>query len=401
VTALFVLVAVRRVTRSSRFGLAYGVFCVLLCLMAFRSMRFVAHQVLFCAPFIGAGLARLPGFGTKRRAVGGFIGIAALASALWMMQLVPALGFGLGESRRGYPWASAEVIERGVEHPRIVASIEDSWLLMFAAPRSQLLIDGRVPFYGPEMIQRVARSFADPGLFAELLRKYDVNTVVIDHTRSDHIMATEYLSHRNEWALDFIEDGHSLFVRRDVSPELEPFEILAAGYRTGRVLDPGFSDAQVRSEVTRLGSQLNTGAIHAWHEGLELLRPLARDGDRAGIRKHHGPEEQARAREAYERLSVPARRYPGFTTVELYRAMAASSACDLGKAKDALGRALYSGQTRGTALVGLELSLRGGDERQRSSASAELRRLLSQPQTQGDPWVTAIAEDIDLRCPGP
>ncbi len=53
--AVLVLLAMRPVTRSGRFGLAYGVFCVVLSVMAFRSIRFVAHDLLFTAPFIAAG----------------------------------------------------------------------------------------------------------------------------------------------------------------------------------------------------------------------------------------------------------------------------------------------------------------------------------------------------------
>ena len=401
ITALFVLAAMRPVTRSSRFGLAYGVFCVMLSVMAFRSMRFVAHQLLFCAPFIAAGVSQLPGFSTMRRGVIGLVGVAALSSALWMTQMVPDLGFGLGESKREYPWASSDVIEEKVQHPRVVASIQDSWFLMFAAPSAKLLIDGRVPYYGPEMIQRVARSFTDPALFAEQLRAYDVNTVVIDNTRSDHVVATNFLSNLENWGLAFVEDGHSLFVRRDVSPELQPFEILGPGYRTGHLLDAGLDDRTVSSEVERIGSQLNTASIHAWHEGIELLRPLARDGDRAGIRKYRNADEQARARAAYERLSVAANSYPGFTAIELYRAMAALSACDTAEARDALGRAVYGGQTRGTSLVSLELSLRAGEATERSAAVAHTARLEAGRESRDDPWVAAIAQDIDVRCPAP
>jgi len=401
VSAVFVLAAMRPVTRGSRFGVAYGVLCVLLSVMAFRSMRFVAHQLLFCAPFIAAGLSQLPGLGRMRRSVVGLIGIAAASSVLWMMQMVPALGFGFGEPKREYPWASAELVEQTIEHPRIVASIQDSWFLMLAAPGAKLLIDGRVPYYGPEMIQRVSRSFTDPELFAQQLAEYDVNTVVIDHTRSDHIVATEYLSSRNDWALAFVEDGHSLFVRRDVSPGLRPFEIAGPGYRTGRLLDASLDDRQVSAEVARLGSQLNTTSIHAWHEGLELLRPLARDGDRAGIRMHRGPEERALARAAYEHLSVAANSYPGFTSIELYRAMAALSACDISEARAALGRAAYGGQTRGTSLAMLELSLRAGESGERSAAAAHAARLSARPESRDDPWVAAIADDIDVRCVAP
>ncbi|MBW2685768.1 MAG: hypothetical protein JRE19_07600 [Deltaproteobacteria bacterium] len=401
VCAVFVLAAMRPVTRESRFGVAYGVLCVLLSIMAFRSMRFVAHQLLFCAPFIAAGLSQLPGLAKMRRSVVGLIGVAAASSALWMMQMVPALGFGFGEPKREYPWASAEVVEQAVDHPRIVASIQDSWFLMFAAPGGKLLIDGRVPYYGPEMIRRVSQSFTDPGLFSQQLAEYDVNTVVIDHTRSDHIVATEYLSSRNDWALAFVEDGHSLFVRRDASPGLQPFEIAGPGYRTGRLLDAGLDDIAVSVEVARLGSQLNTASIHAWHEGLELLRPLARDGARAGIRKSRNDDEQARARAAYEQLSVAASSFPGFTSIELYRAMAALSACDISEAREALGRAVYGGQTRGTSLAALELSLRAGAPSERSAAAAHVARLSARPDSRDDPWVAAIVDDIDVHCPAP
>jgi hypothetical protein len=401
VTALFVLVAVRPVTRSSRFGLGYGVFCVLLSIMAFRSMRFVAHQLLFCAPFIAAGLSQLPGFRAMRRSALGLAAVAAAASVLWMLQMVPAFGFGFGESKQGYPWASADIIERDVEKPRILASIQDSWLLMFAVPSGQLLIDGRVPFYGPEMIQRVSGNFTDPELFAAELSEYDVNTVVIDNTRSDHVAATEHLIDREDWALAFVEDGHSLFVRRDASPGIKPFEIVGAGYRTGRVLDAGYPDSEVSAEIALLGAQLNTTAIHAWHQGLELLRPLARDGDRAGIRMHRGPDEQARAQAAYEHLSVAANAYPGFTAIELYRAMAALSACDVAEARQALGRSVYGGQTRATSLVGLEVSLRAGGASERAAAAARVEHLNANPGSPGDPWFAAIAGDIDVRCPAP
>ena len=399
VTALFVLVAMRPVVRGSRYGLAYGALCVVLSIMAFRSMRFVAHQILFCAPFIAAGLAQLPALGSLRRGWVGFAAAAALFGLLWTTQLVPALGFGFGEPKREYPWASAQVIERAVRSPRIVASLQDSWVLMFAAPSAKLLIDGRVPFYGPDMIRDVGRSFADPIRFARQLEAYDVNTVVIDHTRADHIRATNYLDAAGNWGLVFVEDGHSLFVRTDSVTQIDPFRVVGPGYRTGGLLDARFGDAEIREEAARLDAKPNTSVMQAWHQGIELLRPLARDGARAGVRKYSDEDEQRIARNAYERLSVAAQRFPGFTTIELYRSMAALAACDLPEAREALGRATYTGPTRATSLVGLELSLRGGNPEERTEAKAELGRLLDDPERRTDPWVRAIAADVAARCP--
>ncbi len=400
IAASLVVLTMRPVVRASRYGLSYGVLCVLLSLMAFRSMRFVAQQLLFCAPFVAAGLARTPLSSSMRRAVPVFVVLALVGSSFWMTRLVPRLGFGLGESKRAYPWASGQVVEEAVREPRILASIEDSWFLMFAVPSGKLLIDGRVPFFGPDMIRHVGRSFADETLLASLVEELDINTVLIDNTRSDHVPAAEYLNRRRDWVLGFVEDGHSLFVRGDAAGRLSPFEIIGPGYRTGRLLDSRVPDAAVRDEVERLGSQVNTRVVHAWHQGLETLRPLARDDGRAGLRMYRTAAEQARAREAYEHLSVAARRFPGFTTIELFRSMAALAACDVAEAREALGRAMYGGQSRATVLVSLELSLRAGTDSERSAALAELRRLRIHPESRDDPWVAAIAREVSLRCPG-
>ncbi|MDH3485783.1 MAG: tetratricopeptide repeat protein [Myxococcales bacterium] len=399
VTSLFVLIALRPVARAGRFGLGYAVFCVLLCLMAFRSTRFVAHQVLFTAPFIAAGLSSLPVVRDLQRSMVAVVGLAILLNIGWTSQLVPAFGFGLGEVRRDYPWAAAEVIERQIQGPRILATIQDSWMMMFAVPGGRFLVDGRVPFYGPEFIAQVTNSFATPVAFAEQLADLDVNTVVIDHTRADHIPATEVLTGSPIWKLAFVEDKHSLFVREDAAPALEPLRIVGPGYRAGRLLEPTQSESAVEQEISRLDAHSTGGPMHGWIRGLQKLRPLARDGDRAGIRKSTDPSEQARAREAYALLTEAANVYPGFTSIELFRAMAALSACDIDEAREALDRARLAGQTRGTVLVALELALRAGRDAGREAAIEHLTRLRAQPQTKNDPWVTALATETDVRCP--
>ncbi|MCZ6805311.1 MAG: tetratricopeptide repeat protein, partial [Deltaproteobacteria bacterium] len=379
VTSLLVLVALRPVARSGRLGLGYGVFCVLLCVMAFRSTRFVAHQVLFTAPFIAAGLSALPVVRDMRGRMVAVVALAILWNAGWTPQLVPAFGFGLGEARRDYPWGSAEVIDRGVKHARILATIQDSWMMMFAVPEGRFLVDGRVPFYGPAFIARISNSFAQPDAFAEQLTEFDVNTVVIDHTRADHIPATNFLSANPSWHLAFVEDGHSLFVRDNAAPSLEPLRIVGPGYRTGRLLEPGYSEAEVEAELSRLKARSNGSPIRGWLRGLQRLRPLARDGDRAGIRKSANVDEQGQARDAYALLTEAANVYPGFTSIELYRAMAALSACDIDEAREALGRATLAGETRGTALVGLELALRAGSDAEHEAVIEHLARLRAQP----------------------
>jgi hypothetical protein len=79
--------------------------------------------------------------------------------------------------------------------------------------------------------------------------------------------------------------------------------------------------------------------------------------------------------------------------------MAALSACDIDEAREALGRARLASETRSTALVALEVALRASEDAEREAAVERLERLRAQPQTENDPWVIAIAEAIEVRCP--
>ncbi len=399
VAAVLVVVAMRPVTGSSRFGLAYGVFCVVLSIMGFRSIRFVAHQLLFTAPFIAAGLAQLKPFRALSRSTPVWLGLA-LAWALWFSpRLEPFVPFGFGEPRLGHAFELAEVINEHVAEPRILATIQESWPLMFSVPNGRVLVDGRVPFYGPEFIRKVSNSFSDPVAFRELLETYDVNTVVLDHTRADQMAAIEYLWRSPEWMLAQVENRPSLFVRVGSAPSLVPLVLIGPGYRVGRLLDPDVSVAAIQAEADRVGHQQNSKAIQGWIRGLTSLRPLTRDGQRAGVRIYRSDDEREAARRAYRFLSEAAELYPGFTSIELYRAMAAIAACDEPQAREALGRAEYAGETRESALASVELALRMGPDSQRSAAKAHVQRLLARSGSASDPWVIAIGLDLDSRCP--
>jgi len=399
VAAILVLVAMRPVTGSSRFGLAYGVFCVVVTVMGFRSIRFVAHQLLFSAPFIAAGLAQFHLLRGLSRSMPILMG-SAVVLALWVApRLEPFVPFGFGEPRLGHAFALAEVIDEHVNEPRILAPIQESWPLMFAVPGARFLIDGRVPFYGPAFIQEVTNSFSDPAALRALLETYDVNTVVVDHTRADQRAAVEYLWHSPDWSLGQVQDRQSLFVRHGSAPSLVPLELIGPGYRVGRLLDPDVSDAAIETEAESVGHHQNSKAIQGWIRGLASLRPLARDGERAGIRIYRSEGEREAARQAYRSFSEAAEMYPGFTSIELYRAMAALAACDEVQAGEALGRAAYSGETRETSLVTIELALRMGDDPQRAKAKAHVEQLRVHPETGGDPWVVALGRDLDSRCP--
>jgi len=396
---VLVLASMRPVTRSGRFGLAYGVFCVVVSVMAFRSIRFIGHQLLFTAPFIAAGLAQMQWVRGARRAVAGVVGLSFVWAVLAAPRLEPFVPFGFGEPRLGHAFAAADVINEHVEAPRILAPIQDSWPLMFAVPGARFLVDGRVPFYGPEFIRKVANSFSEPSALSALIERHEVNTVVVDHTRAGQAAAVEYLWRSSEWSLGQVQDRQSLFVRDGSAPSLVPLRVIGPGYRVGGLLDPGVSDREIDEEARRVGHHQNSKAIQGWIQGLRHLRPLVRDGERAGVRMYRTGAEREAARRAYRSFSDAAQMYPGFTSIELYRAMAALAACDEAEAADALGWAAYSGETRGTSLVAVELGLRTGGESQRAAAVAHVVRLSEHQQSARDPWVAAISRSLDTRCP--
>ncbi|MGB5808936.1 MAG: hypothetical protein WBG86_00325 [Polyangiales bacterium] len=399
IISLLILPALRPVVRAGRFGAGYGVLCVLFCFMAFRSTRFVAHQVLLCAPFIAAGLSRAPVIGNMKRGVAVAVVVAAAACMMWTPRLIPDFGFGVGEAKREYPWKSAAQIEQEIANPRVLATIQDSWPMMFAAPRARFLVDGRVPFYGASFVAEVTQSFAQPRAFDRLLTEYDVNVVVIDHTRSDHVPATEFLTQSPTWKLAFVEEGHSLFVREDTLGGLQELRVVGAGFREGVILESQLETATLETELARVDPPDGQGALHGWLRSLEMLRPLVRDGHRAGLRMSIDDEERTRARTAYELLTEAADIYPGFPSIELYRGMAASSACDAENARGALDRATTGGVSREVVLARLEAALRGPDGPARTDALSHLTRLRADQSTNTDPWVLALGNELDVRCP--
>lgn len=398
--AVLILVALGPVARSGRFGLAYGVLCVALTLMAFRSIRFVVHQLLLVTPFIAAGI----GMRLKDRKLTSALFPAPVAAAAWAIswspQPSPPLGFGLGEPRTNYPWVSAEVIARGVDEPRILANARDAWMLTFATPGAKFLIDGRVHFFGPEFVRFVEDSFQDEDRFAQLLRHYPVNTVVVDHTIPKHFAATNYLTASSDWHLGQVEDRHSLFVTASELDRVQAYHVVDAGYRVGRLLEPEVSDAELQTELARLGEHPSTRAIRAWTEGLRLLRPLARDGSRAGFRKYQTAIEKQRARDAYRAFTEAAEVQPEFNAIELFRGLASLSACDLELAASALQNARRGSNNRAIALASMELALRGPENEDYHEALKGLRALRAL-HDQDEVWVNAILTDVEagVRCP--
>lgn len=190
-------------------------------------------------------------------------------------------------------------------------------------------------------------------------------------------------------------------MRDDSTGTLESLRVVAPGFREGRLLDREVSEAEIEAELDRLDPPGARGALHGWLRRLQALRPLTRDGARTEIRMSVTTKEREQTRRAYRLLTEAATVYPGFPSIERYRAMAASSACDTEAARSALARASVTGPSRETALAELELTLRGPDGSARDDSLSHLAKLRADPRTNNDPWVLAIAAETDAndRCP--
>ncbi len=398
--AVLTLFAVGPMTRSGRYGLAYSVLCIVLTLMAFRSLRFIAHQLLLATPFIAAGI----GLRLQARRIRAPLVLVpaaiALVGVLWAPGLAPFLGFGLGEPRTDYPWVAARVIDEQVPEPYILANARDGWMLAFAVPNAKLLIDGRAHFFGAKFLRFVEDSFETEASFAGLLRDYPTtNAVVVDHVIPKHFAAINYLRASPDWQLAQVEDRHSLFLRRPVLGG-RAFTVLDAGFRPGRVLDVDVSDEEIDTEVARIGRAPSTVAVLAWVQGLRDMRPLARDGGRAGFRMARDDNDSRSARAAYQSFTRAADVQPEFNAIELLRGMAASSLCDIELARTSFDVARSEGPHRPTALAEMELALRSPNDGERASAHSQLKTLEEHPSSRDDPWVKALVADVQagVRC---
>ncbi len=392
--SLLLLAAVRPLVRSGRAGTAGAVFCLLLTVMTFRSIRFTAHQLLLTSPFIAAGLASYIKRPFTNRARAGFVtalgGIILFAG--WMSpRLPPFAPFGFGMDEKRLPWSSYEFIESHMPNPRIFGGLPEAWVALFALPDAKVLIDGRVPFYGAEFTALASAALNDPRVFDALVSPTQIDAVIIDHVMSPSLPVVQALSASPQWSLVHIEDQHALYVRGR-GDAIPPLDHLAPSYDPARVLDPAVDPAAIEQELKRLGLHQNGDKYRKWVHGLLTLRPYARQGADAGLRLPVTRTEKGDFALAYALLSEAHERFRGMASIELWRAMAALGLCGFDEAREALSWARFTASERETALLGLEIDVREGNIER---AKKTVEEWTEDPDGAGDPWLLAIAADLE------
>jgi hypothetical protein len=375
----------------------------------FRSIRFLAEFMLLTSPLLGVGLTLL----SRRLRTTSFV-VSATALTLVLVIAIPAAAknlppgasFGARLSYAGTPRATGAMLERHGRSPRVFAAIQDSWFTMFAAPNSRFVLDGRVPFYGPDWVQRVIHAFGDQRRFDTLTRELDVNVVIASHAGAGERQLSSFIAPRAGWSLVMIEDLHATYVRDDVlDPKgaglYPPLRALQPSYALGWILEAGpVQQSRMREELARLAMADGTSAYRSWVLGALTLAPLKRGQGGDGFRWPRNVAEWQLYREGYSLIARTMEQVPDVPVVAALHAALAATFCDFHSAETSLAKALADGPSREPLLASQELALRRGhvDEVRRV---VEAARAL--PQGQRDPWLAELHAGLTQPpvCPRP
>jgi hypothetical protein len=399
--ALLVAVAWRGLPRNPS-GWFQRWAAVLLLLMAARSMRFISDFLVLTAPVVAEGLAgwrrrSSAGPGAGRLAHAAWAGGCVLASAFaaWMsLRLPPYAAFGLGADLSTLPAASGAWLARNRPQARVYAAMEDSWFLMWAAPTTKQLIDGRVPFYGPKHMLAMIENWSTGPTLQKTIAATRTDAVIVQPAIAEHQAALASMLKAPDFRLVVIENKHALFVRAQGKDEAQT---RAATDHALRELSPGYSAAwllartadvdAIRRELVQLRSQPNSAAYVAWVDAILALRPLARAEGRGGFTPPVTRSEHAGVDFALQKLRPLRAQLEDVPSLSAYHALAAILACKLDEAASVLSDVRDEDTSRESTFALQELALRRG---QRAAVKAFIAAARAVPEAANDPWLASL-----------
>lgn len=373
----------------------------------FRSIRFLAEFMLLTSPLIGVGAATQLA-ACAPRVTRYLVPVAGLLLAvlvpLGAAQLPPRLGISIGLSYDGTPRAAGSLLARHATSPRVFASMQDSWFTMFAAPQSRFVIDGRVPFYGPEYVKGVQAAFADRTAFRQLTRALGVDVVIASHTVTGEQQVRSYVARDPAWSLVMIEDLHATYVRMGAldaagATRFPRLQQLQPDYDMGWILSADREhNSALEQELARLRHEPGTSGYLGWVEGILALAPLRRGGASDGFRWPRDERDWAIYRRARPSIAEAARHVADVPVVMALHAAVSAVFCDFDAAAPAVARALGDQPSREPLLAAQEVKLRQGQVDQVRQVVTAARAL---PEGRDDPWLAELASGLERApaCP--
>lgn len=380
---------------------------VLLSIAAFRSQRFVEEMLLLSAPLVAVAIAerlKTP----LERAGPAVIGASMLAAAgvavLGYAQVDSEIPFGTGADLRFVPGEAGEHVARELGEVRTFGSMPTEWYLMFAAPDARVLVDGRVPFYGPEHVRAMTRALGVPGALEPVLQRYPIEALIVQHSATDEAASAEALAADPRFVRSWIDGDYAVYVTPALArrQRLDParFDALPGGYVPAAILAaPDARVPAIREDLGHLGDGPQARAFAAFVRAMLRLRPLAREGGWAGYRPPSDEAERAAVALAHRELRHVQRRLPRVPVLAAQAALVAALDCDLAEARARLDDARSGRESRETIFGAAEIHLRAGH---RAAAERFLENARRMPGGATDAWVAALAEELaaGVRCGG-
>jgi hypothetical protein len=391
-----------RLNPSVRATLSVG---LLLGVASFRSIRFIGEFMLLTAPLVGAGYALL--FSRRNAAdsatsgrfyLGALVALAALSLLVpWgAAALPPYRGIGHGALDADLPWGPGDELKNAGLPPRVYASMDNSWPLMWRAPNARFIVDGRLPFYGPDHVKAITRAWADDGLFESIMRSADVNAVVLKYVFRPQRKRVSTMARRPGWSLVLVDDAFVLYARDDLlrASGYQPLVRLRPDYAPDWVINATPAErAEIAVELSHLREHVTARSYSHWILALLELAPLARAGADNGFRWPESAQDWQRYERAGADLAVASEGVGDLPIVASTRALVQAILCDFEGADASLARAAREkGLEREGLLAAQELALRRGE---RGAVAEFLKAARALPQAAEDPWLRALSLSLD------
>jgi hypothetical protein len=224
---------------------------ILVALLAWRSVRFVAEWALLAAPLVAAGITRALAAHVPRHARVGLAGAAALLGVIAVERVATPDPPRLADDV--VPFDAIDFVTETGLRRRMFHDLDVGCYLAWQGwPRWQVFEDARLPAYPDELHRALDDTAQSPAAFDRLLRRFDVDAALIVEpgiNRRSSAFAPD------EWALVWRRPSALVFARR--TPEhaglIARYEIpleIAFDWQTGSRVLP-LATPPARSPVPR------------------------------------------------------------------------------------------------------------------------------------------------------
>ncbi len=361
--------------------------------LSYRSVRFTVLFAFFTAALAAPSLVRLLAESLSDR-VDRWGSLAALwlaPAAVYVTTSLPqSMEPGFSESHLYNPYTCTRWLADKLPDARVYSTMADGWYTLYAAPHAKVVLDGRVPFYGIEHVNRVAKSMIGERPLRPDIESVGANALLIRMASGRFQPAVTEAASWSDWGLACVENRHALFVRRDAGPSVF-FDALPPRYDPLQLwtsVDELGPDA-VSQEIGRVPDSGSARGYRAWAEATLKLSSFAQPGEYASLRVAKDAADKHVLQNAVQELSHARHTLPGLPVIELQLAASHSALCRGESAKQVLDGMGSAESAREALLLRNALLVRAG---RRAEAGPFLEAAAADARAMEDPWVRRLVQ---------